>query len=100
MRRRWRVLVPVAVVLLASYAGSRAFDAWRFRAALRVAKDAMARGRFAAAREGLTDIDARWPGRGEVLLSLGLCEIEAGRIDAALDAWGRVAPGSPDAGPI
>ena len=100
MRRRWPGLALGAVVLLASWAAWRAFDAWQYRSALNDANADVARGRLAAARERLVGMAARWPGRGEVVLQLGLCEKEAGRIDAALDAWASVSPGSPDAGPI
>jgi len=100
MRLRWRALALGLVILLASWAASRGYSAWQFRSTLNDADEEMTHGRLAAARKRLTGLAARWPGRGEVALRLGLCEKEAGRIDAALDAWAQVGPGSPDAGPI
>jgi tetratricopeptide (TPR) repeat protein len=100
MRRWWPALILGLVALLASWAAARAFLDWQFRAALKTVNEDIARGRLIAAKGRLVDLAARWPGRGEVVLQLGLCEKRAGRIDEALEAWGRVLPGSTDAGPI
>ena len=83
-----------------SGAAAWAFQDWRFRSALKTVDEDMARGRLGAAKARLLDLARRWPGRGEVVLQLGLCEKRAGRIDSALEAWSRVSPGSSKAGPI
>jgi len=100
MQRRWGGLGAGLAILVACWAAWAAWDGWRLRAAIQAADLDIARGRAADARTRLADLDARRPGRGEILLRIGLCEVTAGRVDAALEAWGRVAAGSPDAGPI
>ncbi|MFO0906987.1 MAG: FG-GAP-like repeat-containing protein [Isosphaeraceae bacterium] len=51
-------------------------------------------GRFNLAREKLDTLAASQPGWDEVLYLQGLCEQGRGRLEAALDAWSRVPPGS------
>src|SRR6185312_7166800 len=50
----------------------------------------MAEGRWGSARKELTDLDRRWPDKGEVLYLLGRCEEALERPDRALAAWERI----------
>src|SRR4051812_42301514 len=99
MRRGW-LWFGAGVGLIALVAGF----AWRerearwYRAELDQAKREMTEGLFNTARERLAVLAMRWPGQGEVDYHLGLCERSRGRLDAASEAWKRVAPGSPQAG--
>ena len=52
--------------------------------------------KFDAARTRLIRLSARWPGRGAVEHSLGVCELHEGHPDAALAAWGRVPTDAPE----
>lgn len=100
MVRRWAALALIPAVLIAAWGAWKAIDAWQFRSAMRVVDITLAQAQFAEAIDQLVQVDNRWPGRSDVLLQLGMCEKTAGHINDALEAWGRVTPGSTDAGEI
>jgi enediyne biosynthesis protein E4 len=86
--------------LLAAGATIWGVETLLFRAELSGANDDLAHSRPGQARDRLARLAKRRPGRSDVALSLGLSEQAIGRIDEALAAWGQIAPGSSDAGPI
>ncbi len=102
----WSVAGLVLVLLATAVAAGAAwYRARSRRIELAEARQAMAAGRLALARERLTRLADRWPGDGDVLLLLGQCELERGLRDgdleprareAALAAWARVPSSSPD----
>ena len=94
--RRRTARLAIALVL-AGPLGWGAWSTWSLWSdhrqaaeALRQARVDVAVGRWDAARDRLADLSARDPGRGDVEFLLGMCEASAGRVDAALAAWGRV----------
>jgi enediyne biosynthesis protein E4 len=108
-RNRWARWGGTGLVVLllatAAAAGSAWYRAHRRRIELGEARQAMAAGRLALARERLARLADQWPGDGDVLLLLGQCELDRGLHDgeldprareAALAAWARVPPSSPD----
>ena len=58
------------------------------------AKQEMSAGRFGLARKQLTELVARWPGWGEALYQLGVCEQARNRPEAAIEMFERVPPDS------
>ncbi len=89
------VLILAAVAVVASLAaGFRTYREREYRSELARAEADVAAGRFFLAKERLVRLESAWPGRAEVLFSLGVCEKEAGRVPAALDAWARVPSGT------
>src|SRR5689334_10990964 len=98
---RW--LIPAFAVIgllaLATFAAREVRARQHRRQALEQAQQAMSQGRLAVARKGLTDLAARWPRDGEVLLLLGRCDEALGRPERALEAWARIAPRDPHFGP-
>ncbi len=99
MRRRTAILLfglAVWLGLMAWYVTGKVADR-RFAAELRRAEREMGQGRYAEARATLAMLAARRPGRGDVELHLGACEILDGNVDAALAAWGRVPDFAPEA---
>jgi tetratricopeptide (TPR) repeat protein len=71
--------------------------AWRFHFELTAARGEVAQGQFAAAKKRLYVLAHRWPRQSAVEYGLGLCEQAEGRLDAAMEAWGRVPPGTAEA---
>jgi tetratricopeptide (TPR) repeat protein len=95
-RRGWRLLAGVTVGWLLAWGGWYALGAWTFRSELSAAREEVARGRFSRARQRLAELARRWPNQSAVEYGLGVCERAEGRLEAAMDAWGRVPPGSPE----
>ncbi len=102
MRRSYAAACLAAIASLAAitYGLIRWTEEGRIRSALQTSKREMAAGRLDRAREALLTLEARRPGRADILLQLGLClELEQ-KPSEALNAWGRVASGTADAGPL
>ncbi len=89
---RWSAIV--LIVGLISWGAVRAIGEWRYSVELNRAVVALASGQSQAARDQLSSLAQRWPGRPEVEYRLGLCESILGHSDRAIEAWGRVAPSS------
>ncbi len=89
---RW---VLVGSLLLAMAAAWAAVAGWyrarSRRSELDEARQALAEGRLASARERLTRLADRWGSDGDVLLLLGQCELERGRRDGGFDPSAREA---------
>ena len=69
----------------------------RFRDDMRRAERDLGARRYGEARSTLQALAARRPGRGDVQLHLGACEILDGHVEEALAAWGRVPDNAPEA---
>jgi tetratricopeptide (TPR) repeat protein len=69
----------------------------RFQGELRQAERDLAAGRYGEARSTLRSLTQRRPGRGDIELHLGACEILDGHVEEALAAWGRVPDHAPEA---
>jgi thioredoxin-like negative regulator of GroEL len=98
MPRRVLILVLVAGVGLVAWAGVLVARDKHFQSELREAKRELSRQRLDRAKERLSELAQRWPGRGDVEYWLGTCEMAAGNADAALEAWSRVPAKAPEAG--
>ncbi len=72
------------------FAGWQAVEAWQFHSEMTQAEQEIRAKQFSVAGARLSGLAKRWPGRGDVELSLGRCEAEQGRFAAALAAWKRV----------
>jgi tetratricopeptide (TPR) repeat protein len=96
-RRGWRLLAGLIGACLLAWGGWYALGAWSFRSELSAAREEVARGHFARAKQRLADLARRWPHDSAVAYGLGVCERAEGRLEAAMDAWGRVPPGTPEA---
>ncbi|MHB1560975.1 MAG: tetratricopeptide repeat protein, partial [Isosphaeraceae bacterium] len=70
---------------------------WWYGARLSEARRAVAARRYGEARQRLAGLVTWWPDRGEPELLLGICEQEAGRLDAAVAALSRIPSGCPQA---
>jgi tetratricopeptide (TPR) repeat protein len=92
-----RIAVFTLVGSLVIWVSWYALDTWRFHAGLRGAYRELDRRSWDRARLGFTRLTLRWPHRGEGWYGLGLTERAAGRIDAALRAWGQLPDAAPDA---
>ncbi len=90
MRLRWLAIVVGISMCAALWGAVTTFDARRFHDAYETAKREMAAGRYGIARQQLTDLEARWPGRSEVAYQLGVCEYSRGKAEGAMAAWERV----------
>jgi len=93
--RLWLASLLVLGMAGAGFGVFRAMETRKYRAGLEQAKQEMAAGLYATARNRLAALSASWSGRGEVEYQLGLCELRRGRRDAALQVWERVPPTSP-----
>ncbi|WP_197446354.1 CRTAC1 family protein [Tautonia plasticadhaerens] len=71
----------------------------RVSRAIEEARMALEEGRPATARRILARMAGEARGRGDFWLAMGSCELELGRLDRAEEAWARVPPSSPEAGP-
>jgi hypothetical protein len=91
------ILVMMAGVCLVVWAGVRIARDKHLQSELREAKRELSNRRLGRAKERLTDLARRWPGRGDVEYWLGTCEMAAGNADAALAAWSRVPAKAPEA---
>jgi tetratricopeptide (TPR) repeat protein len=93
------VLGPAAVLLvLLGWFSYRALSERRLRAGLEDAARDMAAGNSIGARERLSSLAGRFPGRAEILFPLGESELACGRFDRAMDAWSQIPQSSPLAG--
>jgi enediyne biosynthesis protein E4 len=101
MRRRNLLigLVVVAISAILGGVGVRLLAAHRFQGELAEARNEMGSGLLAMARKRLTRLAEQWPGDAEVAYQLGLCEAARGRLEAALECWGRIPGDSPWAAP-
>ena len=101
MRRRKLLisLVLVAILAVLGGVGARLLAAHRFRGELAEARIEMDAGLLAMARNRLTRLAEQWPGDAEVAYQLGRCEASRGRLEAALESWGRIPGGSPWSAP-
>src|SRR5579864_1307588 len=95
MRRRRLLLILIIGSILAALLWLT--DTWRFRSELAVLRREVTAGHYGTARRHLASWPSRWQGRGDAQFLLGVCEQSLVNTDAALKAWARVAPGSPDA---
>src|SRR5262245_7086483 len=94
-RRRWRVFITLlGVVGLGSCGWAWLSDRSYKRAMEEIESDVMA-GRYAIASRNLEKL-LLWKSdpNGGIAYLLGSCQLARGRIEAARDAWARVAPGS------
>jgi enediyne biosynthesis protein E4 len=98
MPRRVLLLVLVGGLGLIAWAGVLVARDQHFRTELREAKRELSKYRLDQAKERLTRLARRWPGRGEVEYWLGTCELAGGSADAALEAWSRIPAQAPEAG--
>jgi tetratricopeptide (TPR) repeat protein len=64
---------------------------------LTAAREAVAQGRFAEAKKRLSILARWWPRQSAVEYGLGLCEQAEGQLESAMEAWGRVPPGTLEA---
>jgi tetratricopeptide (TPR) repeat protein len=85
----------LAMASLTTLSISRWHAREQFRAELRQAQQEIDRGRLAAARRRLTELDQRWPGRGDTLLPLARVERAGGKPERAVVALERVSPSDP-----
>ena len=100
VRSRWAVGVAIGLLVAVLAWVTRLLVGGRqVRARVPRARDRMAEGRYAAARERLELLAHWWPRDDEVAYLLGACEANLGRSEAALAAWGSVSSGSSLAGP-
>jgi tetratricopeptide (TPR) repeat protein len=92
MWSRWVRLGIATIAVPLAWASWRAIDNLRFRGEMILARKELAQGRREQARARLAALASARPGAlgGEVDCLLGVCESALGRIDAALDAFGRV----------
>lgn len=97
MRRRLRILVFGLGLGLAAWVAFRSVAHVRFVSELRKAGHELDAGRYDVARHRLAKLAEAWPGRSEVEYRLGVAEMHVGNPDAAIAAWGRVPPDSPEA---
>jgi tetratricopeptide (TPR) repeat protein len=100
MTVRSRIAARIVVGLMAVFLAWVAWllvGGWQVRAGLSWARQRMAEGRCASARDRLAWLAAWWPGDDEVTYLFGGCEAKLGRPEAAIAAWGSVPPGSPRA---
>jgi tetratricopeptide (TPR) repeat protein len=74
--------------------GIPSYQRWRDEKVLSVARREVRSGRFASARDRLAALRSGANGRDEADYLLGLCESALGHPAAAVEAWGRVPPGS------
>ena len=98
MPRRVLFLVVMAGLGLVVWMGVLVARDKHFRTELYEAKHELSKHRVDRAKERLTQLERRWPGRGDVEYWLGTCEMAAGNADAALEAWSRVPAKAPEAG--
>ena len=92
--RLWSVLGLVLLVLAAGIGWQQLrVRAWHVE--LEKAHEAMNAGRYALAREILSQLAEHWTAHGEVLLLLGECELLRGRREEALATWAKVPVTSP-----
>jgi tetratricopeptide (TPR) repeat protein len=96
-RGGWLLLAGLIGAWLLAWGGWYALGAWTFRAELSAAREEVARGHFGRAKQRLADLAKRWPRQAAVEYGLGVCERAEGRLEAAMDAWARVPPGTPEA---
>ena len=97
----WLGLGVVGTVLVFGLAALGIWLSGRSRVsrAIDEARLALEEGRPATARGILTPMAGAAGDRGDFWLILGRSELELGRLDRAADAWSRVPPSSPQAGP-
>src|SRR5947209_8152506 len=96
MGRRWLGVGLGAIACAAvTWGALRLSSERRYQDELGRARRDMETGRYEAARGRLARLSAGWPGRAEVGYTLGVCEQELGRDDAALAAWSALPPRSP-----
>ncbi len=98
MRLGRLLIILVGLVAAASaWFAVRAVEHRRYENELDQARRDFAARRFATARARLVRLARSRPGQGEVEYLLGNCEKIRGHAEAALDAWGRVPAGAPQA---
>jgi tetratricopeptide (TPR) repeat protein len=93
--RLWFGSLLILVVGAGAFSMMRALETRKFRAGLERAKQEMAAGLYATARNRLVALSLSGNGGGEVEYQLGLCELRRGHPDAAVQVWQRVPPASP-----
>ena len=95
--RRTASIVGLVIVMVgAVYWGvSWRIAVRRYWDELNLAEQDYRSGNFGLAQRRLSALEVSWPGQGEVVFRLGICELARGRREEALAAWGRVPAGSP-----
>jgi tetratricopeptide (TPR) repeat protein len=94
-RQRWRVFITLlGAIGLGACGWAWLSDRWYKRAMEEIESDVMA-GRYAIASRNLEKL-LSWKSdpNGGITYLLGSCELARGRIEAAREAWARVAPAS------
>jgi tetratricopeptide (TPR) repeat protein len=95
VERRWfRWGVIGLVVLTLAVGAAHGLHAQWLDQQVRRASQEFAEGRFQAARDRLRHVARSLPADERIAYELGLCEFRLGNADAALAAWGRIAPGT------
>ena len=90
-------LVVLVIVMVAAACGG----VWwriavrRYWDELELAEQDYSEGNYSLAYRRLSALEVSWPGEGEVIFRLGICELARGRREQALEAWGRVPVESP-----
>lgn len=95
-RPRLSAAVATFAAALVIWAGWAWSSAHRHRNAMIEIRSQMAAGRFAVAATNLLNVIRSWPSSDEAAYLLGVCEQQQGQAKAALRAWARVEPGSPN----
>ena len=85
------LIAPAAVLfVLLGWAAYGALSERRLQSELDAAARDMASGNSTSARDRLARLALAWPGRAEVLFSLGESELACGRVEQAISAWSQI----------
>ncbi|HWE40023.1 MAG TPA: FG-GAP-like repeat-containing protein, partial [Isosphaeraceae bacterium] len=95
MRRSITIVCLIVGACALTWVLRRSILAHRYADGLEQARGEVASGHFAEARRWLADLPENRKSDPEVADLLGTCEHAAGHYKEALDAWAKVAPGSP-----